>query len=74
MRASSAPTEPACARKAGNREAWQRLTEAEPVVRDVRPTGAGHHVPICPRSGRSATGVIDAPMEYFEHAVGLLGG
>lgn len=33
------PTSAAGAREAANREAWRRLTDAEPVVRDVRPAG-----------------------------------
>lgn len=65
MSISSTAPETSRGREAANREAWQRITESEPVVRDVRPAGE-----VLPGMSRDLVLTSGAPLPWEEYVGG----
>jgi hypothetical protein len=65
MTGSATPAGTASARDAANREAWRRLTEAEPIARDVRPAGE-----VLPGMRRDLVLTSGAPLAWGDYVGG----
>jgi hypothetical protein len=65
MSVSSPANETSRRREAANRESWRRITESEPVVRDVRPAGEA-----LPGMSRDLVLTSGAPLPWEEYAGG----
>jgi Protein of unknown function (DUF1116) len=65
MSVSSPANETSRRREAANRESWRRITDSEPVVRDVRPAGEA-----LPGMSRDLVLTSGAPLPWEEYAGG----